>query len=85
MFQEIWKWDDAEKRVKFDREHSPQAWQDSSDGGVARVVTGTIVDPSDLRVVEMEREVARWRRLYESKSIECARLQKRVEELEGRG
>jgi hypothetical protein len=32
------------------------------------------------RVVE---EAARWRRLYESKMIECARLQKRVEELEG--
>jgi hypothetical protein len=30
-------------------------------------------------------EIVRLRRLYEAKSLECARLQKRVEELEGRG
>jgi len=67
MFQEIWKWDDAEKRVKFDREHSPQAGSDSSDGGMVRLVE----------------EAARWRRLYESKSIECARLQKELEKRNG--
>jgi hypothetical protein len=33
------------------------------------------------RLVE---EAARWRRLYEAKSIELLRAQKRLEELEGR-
>ncbi len=41
--------------------------------------------PSDgaMRLARVVEEADNWRRLYEAKSLECARLQKRVEELEG--
>jgi hypothetical protein len=64
-FHEIWKWEDAEKRLEFARRYT-QAGSDSGDGRMARVVE----------------ECDRWKRLYEAKQLELARLQKRVEELE---
>ena len=67
MFQEIWKWDEDAKRLLFDRKHCSQTWE--ADG--------------DVRVARLVDECAQWRRMYEAKSIECARLQRELEKRNG--
>ena len=67
-----WKWDDeAKELVSHDLKelHRSEAGSDSGELRMERLVT----------------ELNFTKRLLQAKSIECARLQKRVEELEGRG
>lgn len=68
MSVEIWKWDDAEQRLKLARKSAEETGEDTGNERVAWLVM----------------EVERWQRLYESKALELLKAQKRLEELEGR-
>ena len=66
---QIWSWDDAAKRLEEARQYR-------------KVEAGSDSVSVRLSSTELVAECATLRRLLEAKNVECARLQKRVEELE---
>ena len=88
-WQEIWKWDDAQKRLDPYRV-SPQAGSDNGnvrvDGVVNRGVEEIALVSQNAQLRRMYdreyEECQNWRRLYEAKSIECAKAQSKLETAE---
>lgn len=91
-YKEIYKWNDLEKRIEFDRalqarqesyEQGPQAWSLGGDVRVERLVRDETfkVMWSEVRAQRDAAlaECARWRRMYEEQCLLNARLQKELE------